>query len=115
MNLLLQHDNMRPCTTLKTTENTVSLGWTVLPHPPYSPDLVPTDFHLFKMMTDGLCGQHFPSNNAITVVVKRLVTSTGADFYECGMQALVQCWQKCIANDGKYVEKQCFVVENLLH
>jgi len=26
----------------------------------------------------------------------------GADFYECGMQALVHCLSKCIANGGDY-------------
>jgi len=30
--------------------------------------------------------------------------STGADFYERGMQALVHRWRKCIANGGDYVE-----------
>jgi len=30
--------------------------------------------------------------------VMTVVTSTGADFYECSMQALVHCWQKCTAN-----------------
>ena len=33
------------------------------------------------------------------------VTSTGAGFDEHGMQALVHCWWKCIANGGDYVEK----------
>ena len=34
------------------------------------------------------------------------VSSAGAGFYGCGMQAPVHCWQKkCIANDGYYVEK----------
>ena len=33
------------------------------------------------------------------------ITSTGADFYECGMQALVHRWWKCIARGGGYVEK----------
>ena len=31
------------------------------------------------------------------------VTSSGA--YECGMQAFVHCWLKCIASGGDYVEK----------
>jgi len=35
-------------------------------------------------------------------------TSTGADFYTHGMQALVHCWWKCIANGGDYTEKQLF-------
>ena len=33
------------------------------------------------------------------------VTFAGADLYERSMQALVHCWQKCIANGGDYVEK----------
>ena len=33
------------------------------------------------------------------------VTSTGADFYEHGLQALLHPCQKCIANGGDYVEK----------
>jgi hypothetical protein len=35
-------------------------------------------------------------------------TSAGADFYECGMQALVHRWQKCIANGGYDVAKIAF-------
>ena len=33
------------------------------------------------------------------------VTSTGADFYKYGMQALVHHWRKCIACYGHYAEK----------
>jgi len=62
-------------------------------------------------MKDGLRG-HFPSNDAVVrsndaVVraVKQWATSAGADFYECGMQALVHRWRKCIANGADYVEK----------
>ena len=97
---LLQHNSARPHTSLKTVEHIVNLGRTVVPHPLYSLDLAPSDFHLFGPMKDGLCGQHFPSNNAIIRAVKQWVTSAGADFYECGMQALVNRWRKCIANGG---------------
>ena len=88
---LLQH-NARSHTSLKTVEHIVNLGWTALQHPPYSPDLAPSDFHLFGPMKDGLCGQHFPSNDAILRAVKQWATSAGADFYKCSMQALVHCW-----------------------
>ena len=33
------------------------------------------------------------------------VTPTGADIYECSMQALVHCWWTCIASGGDYAEK----------
>jgi len=101
---LLQHDNARPHTILKTVEHIANLGWTVLPHPPYSPDLAPSDSHLFELMKDGLRGR-FPSNNAVVQAVQQWATSAGADFYECSMQALVHSWRKCIANGGNYVEK----------
>ena len=102
---LLQHDNARPHTSLKTVEHIVSLGWTVVPHPPYSPDLVPSDFHLFGLMKDGLRGQHFRSNDAVVRAVKQWAISAGADFYEHGTQAPVHCWQHCTANGGDSVEK----------
>jgi len=86
-------------------EHIANLGWTGLPHPPYSPDLAPSDFHLFGPMKDGLCGQHFPSNDAVVRAVKQWATSDGADFYECGLQALVHRRRKCLANGGDYVEK----------
>jgi histone-lysine N-methyltransferase SETMAR len=43
---LLHHDNARPHTSLHTREAITKLQWTVLPHPPYSLDLAPSDYHL---------------------------------------------------------------------
>jgi histone-lysine N-methyltransferase SETMAR len=53
---LLQHDNAQPQTSLNTVEHIVNIGWSVIPHPPFSPDLAPSDFHLFGLMKDGLRG-----------------------------------------------------------
>jgi len=34
----------------------------------------------------------------------------------CGLQALVHCWPKCIANSGDSVgKKKCIVADNLLN
>jgi hypothetical protein len=66
-------------------EHAAKFGWTVLLHPPHSLDLMPSDFRLFRVMKDGLCGHHFPDNDAITAGVRKQVTSDGGDFYECSM------------------------------
>ena len=89
---LLQHDNARRHTSLKTVEHIANLGWTVLPHPPYSLDLAPSDFHLFRLIKDGLHGQHFSSNEVVIAAVKQWATSACANFYERGMQNLVHRW-----------------------
>jgi hypothetical protein len=64
-----------------------------------------SDFHLFEPMKDGLRGQYFPDNDAVSAAVRKWVNSAGADFYEGRMQALVHRWRKCIACAGDYVER----------
>jgi histone-lysine N-methyltransferase SETMAR len=43
----LLHDNATPHTAGKTRETIEKMGWEILKHPPHSPDLAPSDFHLF--------------------------------------------------------------------
>ena len=46
----LHHNNAPAHTALSMTRYLPSLRWTVVPHPPYSPDLAPCDFFLFLTM-----------------------------------------------------------------
>jgi transposase len=43
-------DNARPLTAVLMMATPVKLKWDVLPHPPYSPDLAPSDYNLFGPM-----------------------------------------------------------------
>ena len=80
-------------------------GWTVLPYPPYSPDLALSDFQLFGPLKEGLRKQNFVDNNAVVDAVKKWTATARREFYQRGIQARVHRWKKCIENAGDYVEK----------
>jgi len=45
--VILQHDTARPHVVKTVQQNLQVLNWEILPHPPYSPDIGPFDYHLF--------------------------------------------------------------------
>jgi histone-lysine N-methyltransferase SETMAR len=45
--ILLLHDNARPHSAAQTQDLITSFKWEQMDHPPYSPDLAPSDYHLF--------------------------------------------------------------------
>ena len=68
-NVLLQHDNARPHTSIRTMEAIISFGWTVISHLLYSPDLAPSYYHLFGPMKEGLRGNRYGSDNEVETAV----------------------------------------------
>jgi histone-lysine N-methyltransferase SETMAR len=65
-------DNARPHTALATQERIQQLQWELLEHPPYSPDLAPTDFHLFGPLKNHLGGKCFAEEEVETDLRKWL-------------------------------------------
>ena len=58
--VLLQQDNARPHIERATTTKIQELGGIeLLPHPTYSPDLAPSDYHLFRSVVHFLRGRNF--------------------------------------------------------
>ena len=90
--VLLLHDNARPHTSRHTTEEIVKIGWDVkirwevLLHPPYSPDLAPSDFHLFGPLNKAHRGIYFKDEEAVK-------TRQDLAFYQAGIHALVKRWK----------------------
>ena len=44
-------------------------GFEILLHPPYSPDMAPSDFYLFPKMKFHLCGTQYGSNEGVKEAV----------------------------------------------
>jgi len=57
--VLLQHDNARPHTARSTVATIQDLSFECLPHLPYSPDLAPSDFHVFGPLKEAMGGKSF--------------------------------------------------------
>ena len=51
---LLHHDNARPHCSAQTQDAMTGMKFTVVPHPPYSQDLAPSDFWLFPKLKETL-------------------------------------------------------------
>jgi hypothetical protein len=41
------------------------LDWEILPHPPYSPDLAPSGYHLFRSVSNNLRGVSFNNDGEL--------------------------------------------------
>lgn len=102
--VILQHDNA-PAHSAKLTKNTISaLNWELLPHPPYSPDLAPSDYHLFASMGHALAEQHFTSYEDVGKWLDEWFAAKDAKFFWDGIHKLHERWEKCIASNGQYFE-----------
>ncbi|GFN75349.1 histone-lysine N-methyltransferase SETMAR [Plakobranchus ocellatus] len=64
--VVLQHDNATPHSANLTQQWLQRYGWEILPHPAHSPDLAPSDFHLFGPLKRHLGGMAFETEDDIS-------------------------------------------------
>uniref|UniRef100_A0AAF5DCR7 Mos1 transposase HTH domain-containing protein n=1 Tax=Strongyloides stercoralis TaxID=6248 RepID=A0AAF5DCR7_STRER len=99
---ILLHDNARPHVSKKTLQKLGELGYETLPHPAYSPDLAPTDFHFFKHLDHFLNEKIFNNEEDIKTAFEDFIASRSQDFYQNGINKMVSRWQQCIDSTGSY-------------
>jgi len=80
-------------------------GFEILPHPPYSPDLAPSDYYLFPKLKSHLSGQRYSSNNDVMYSLNEFFAEVEKNFFFEGLEMFPKLWNKCIAVKGDYVEK----------
>jgi histone-lysine N-methyltransferase SETMAR len=80
-------------------------GWEVFEHPAYSPELAPSDFHLFPKLKEFFGGRRFKSGEEVKKdAVKEWLNGLAAEVYDEGIQKLVTRCDKCLNVGGDYVE-----------
>lgn len=97
------HDNARPHIARQTCEKLRELGWHVLPHPPYSPDLAPTDYYLFLALNNFVQGKTFDDKADLESELHKFFSSRSSDFYSRGIRQLPIRWQRVVDTNGAYL------------
>lgn len=77
----------------------------ILSHPPYSPDLAPSDYHLFPNLKKHLRGRRFSSDEDLKTSTEEWLSEQNTHFYSEGVEKLWERYQKCIDKRGDYIEK----------
>jgi [histone H3]-lysine36 N-dimethyltransferase SETMAR len=103
--VFLLHDNASSHTSRVSQTAISELGFIQLTHPPYSPDLAPSDYFLFPKLKDFLRKRTFTNDLDLEKSTKQWLLHQPPSFYEKGISALQHRWEKCILIGGDYVEK----------
>ena len=61
-----------------------------MPHPPYSPDLAPSDCHVFHSLQNHLHEKTFDSNETVKNELIQFFASKKQTFYERGIMKLTE-------------------------
>ncbi len=103
---ILFHQDNAPChRSAKTMAKLNELGFNLLPHPPYSPNLAPSDYCLFADLKKMPHGKRFGSNVEVTAATEANFVAKNKLFSKHGIRKLAKCWNDCIALEGNYVNE----------
>ena len=79
--VLFLHDNAPADQALATRKKLAYLGFHCLDHPPYSPDLAPSDYHLFRGLKKQLKGGHFLSDVEVIAAAETWLDEQPSEFF----------------------------------
>ena len=104
--IIFHHDNAPSHRAAYTQKAIQQLGFELLNHPPYSPDLAPCDFFLFPVIKSYLRGTHLDNMDQLSSAVQVAISNIQADtFRRCLVDSWIERCRKCILFRGEYFEK----------
>lgn len=106
--VILLQDNAWSRTVKNTLETIFDLGWEILPHAAYSPDLAPSDYHLFRALQHHLTDSRFKSDEEVEKSLDEFINSKPPSFFRSGIRQLPERWKKCIDSEGDYFEDRLY-------
>ena len=102
--MLLLHDNSPVHMSAKSQAAIRQCGFQQLNHPPYSPDLAPSDYFLFRVMKKSLRGNDFQAMKKSRRQSRPGLKSSQKIFFSRWIKSLQQKWAKCIELLVDYIE-----------
>jgi hypothetical protein len=87
--VVLLHNNACPHTATHTQSLLEHFIWELFDHRSYSPDLAPSDYHLFTYLKNWLGSQYFNNTEELLEGVTTWLHSQAADFFDTGKQKLI--------------------------
>ena len=94
---VLFHQDNAPChKSITTMAKLHELYFELLPHPPYSPDLTPSNYWLFADLKRMPQGKWFDSNEEVILETKAYFEAKDKSFYKKGIKLLEKSWNQCI-------------------
>ena len=104
--VLFHQDNAPAHSSMLAMATIRDCGFQLVPHPPYSPDLAPSDFHLFPNLKKDLAGQRYTTDEEVIDAFDSYLEDQPKDFYCSGIEALRHRWKKCVDLQGDNVENR---------
>ncbi|PNF17611.1 hypothetical protein B7P43_G13712 [Cryptotermes secundus] len=83
---------------LQEDPNILSKVVTVVPHPPYSPDLAPCDFFLFPKMKIKLKGRRFDTVEEIQAETKTVLNTLTKKDFQDAFEKWQKRWDRCMCS-----------------
>jgi hypothetical protein len=101
--VLLQNDNSGTHIANMMKTAIQELDWEIILHPPQSPDLAPSDYYLFRSLSNNLRRVSFNNDAELQNWLDEFFTAKPADFFKGEIENLYERWEAVVNNGGEYV------------
>lgn len=101
--IILQYDNGRPHCARRPLEKLNESRWKVLPHRPYPPDIMSSDFDLFRSPQHFLSGKTCKNTDDVQIPIPDILLNNELIFIDPGLKILNTRGQNIFDNGSDYI------------